>query len=348
MLAIVVVAALALAPPFQCNSSYYATCQLYGSTTLTALTYNEYVALNDPGAACTFCNSVENCTAQQPGSNIVCYPYAKSCSMCGTLSSAAGIGPDYSLIIQRRCTSNAPCPDAPVVTVNSTVTLTGSTALTIRGQETPTTRIVAACPLFVFEGATSVSISGLEIDCTTSGKFISAILFQNTDRLRLIVADLYVSGAVHSALTVIGGDRSQVPPSTSVDLGGSAIGDVRITNTTYRQTADVTLGLYYGVVNVSEMPDYSTIVIQPSVDPRTGTADGFAPTSTPLVVLNASGYTNDVGSDYEIQVEQKGAFSFQVDPAAQNAHILGPIAIVLALAIPLQHSDTLYLMRLRR
>lgn len=81
MLALLVGAALGIAPPFLCNGTLYASCQLANETGVTHLTHAEYTALNDPAAVCTLCNPVENCTAPPPPGNIQCYPHAKSCSV---------------------------------------------------------------------------------------------------------------------------------------------------------------------------------------------------------------------------------------------------------------------------
>lgn len=89
--------------------------------------------------------------------------------------------------------------------------------------------------------------------------------------------------------------------------------------------------------------------MQPSPDPRSGTASGFTTAEdTSLVILNASEYTNDVGPDYEMQLEDKGAFSYEVNAASLSTHVVVIADIVLTLLLPILHSDTLYLVRQRR
>lgn len=97
------------------------------------------------------------------------------------------------------------------------------------------------------------------------------------------------------------------------------------------------------------MEDHSIVVVQPSPDPATGVASAFSPrVSTNVIVLNASQYTGELGAEYELQVEEKGAYSYQVNVEAQRTHILAPVAIGLAILLPVLHSDVIYLVTRNR
>ena len=91
------------------------------------------------------------------------------------------------------------------------------------------------------------------------------------------------------------------------------------------------------------------VVVQPSPNPQTGTASAFSPrVSTNVIVLNASQYTGELGEEYEIEIEQKGAYSYEVDVEAQRTHILAPVAIGLVVLLPVMHSDIIYLVSRKR
>lgn len=153
--------------------------------------------------------------------------------VCGTLSGVPEprIGADYTVLVQRRCTSNVPCTSAPAVNITSPIVFYQSNGLVVRGQEAPTTPIVAArCPVFVFDRPTQVEVTGLEITCTSNvgGTYSSGILFHNVQAMVLDASEIIIAGAIHSALVVRGGNRALVPPVTAADLTGSAIGPVTV------------------------------------------------------------------------------------------------------------------------
>lgn len=185
---------LVIASTAACGPRVYALCQRRGSYSVEDASYDQFVA-HDSSTSCTLCGT-PNCTdAVSPF--YACYPYNRTCSVCG--SSSAPIGPDYTVTIQKSCSTARPCASNSVVVMPTSYTFAYSNGLTIEGQ-TEAEEVKAACPVFVFVHAIRFTIRSLVVDCqSSSGNPSAAVVIQESAGLVMTLSSLTFMGRVEVA-----------------------------------------------------------------------------------------------------------------------------------------------------
>jgi hypothetical protein len=322
---------LAAALGARCSPDVYAVCKSgYGTAEVQ---YEEIENYSD----CLQCNA-DNCSAPLPASRTRCYPLKHACAVCGTPTVATQIGPAHTLTVQPSCESSRTCPGT--VVFDAPVTFVRSNGLAIKGQAAVQSVLARTCPLFVFDGAVRVTISGLEITCeTSSSDTAAAVVFRNTAVLALsygVANAVRLHGVCRTGVLVDGGVPKQA--LMAVDMSGSHIGAVRVSKSVYRQTYDVVLVNYYGTVSALTAPQHTRFVLQPSEAPDGTVFPALTYIATQLLsIQNFAEYTNIFGRKYEIAYHNKDAYGWSSDPGeASSRDLMGMLsAALVALGIVL-------------
>jgi len=333
--------ALVIASTAACGPRVYGLCQQRRSYSVEDASYDQFVA-HDSSTSCTLCGTA-NCTdAVSPF--YACYPYNKTCSVCG--SSSAPIGPDYTVTIQKSCSTARPCNSNSPVVMRTGYTFAHSNGLTIEGQ-TDAEEVKAACPVFVFVHAVRFAVRNLVIDCeSSSGNPAAAIVIQKSSGLVMTLSSLTFMGSVEVGVFATGTDRSVEPPQTAMSLDGSVLSAVSIQNSTFRIPYAVSLASFYGAIDVTGMAAYSPIFVEPVY--RIPTAR-FVNTSGPLtlVVRNITEYVS-LGSDTDYILDPTLIPGFTVDTTKTETGLLFVIALVQVALLFLLHPDFLYYIQMKR
>lgn len=281
-------------------------------------------------ADCVLCHS-SNCS-ETPASNTICFPSSRSCAVCGT-PTVAQIGPKYTLTITPQCLPSCTGDvhfSSPLYFVSSEVTIQGGPNL---GNV-----IAKQCPLFIFQGSSTVTIDGLNITCETntmcSTKTCPApvLYFSETTRLTLNIGTkklVQVSGNAKSAVLVDGGVFSA--GKMNVDMTGSTIGSVLNTGN-YRQEFEIVLGNYIGSVDAHTALKHTRIVLQPALP----SAQFLYSAVQELVVMNYALYANTFGVVYEVMFDEQDIYGFMnlsEDYDTSMASLLGLVCIVLVIVV---------------
>lgn len=279
---------------------------------------------------CVLCHST-NCS-EAPPTNTICFPSTRSCSMCGT-PTLPQIGPGYTLTITPQCLPSCSGDvyfSSPLYFVNTQVHIQGGPNL---GNV-----IARQCPLFIFQGTSTVTIDGLNITCESNVMCSSstcpapALYFSETTRLTLSIgtkSPLQVSGNAKSVVLVDGGVFSA--GKMNVDMTGSAIGNVLNTGN-YRQEFEIVIGNYVGIIDARMAKKHTRIVLQPAL----ASAQFLYSAAQELIIMNYAIYTNTFGVVYEVMFNEQDIYGFMnlsEDYDTSMTSLLGLVDIVLIIVI---------------
>lgn len=315
---VVLVVALAARQPWECGPNRGCVCQHPGSYKVEHYTYDECEQL-DSIDGCIYCSEKDPChNDTNPESGLHCWPQVKECAMCASPTERAintMLAPSYTLWVRQRCETTSLCAEDPhkfEFAPNLTIVGGTGTALTINGDGHT---LEGPCPMFVFENIVELTVVDLTIVCnsTTQPETKSGILISGVVKLKLSVSGLTVRNHAKSAITVLGGRFDTIIPTMAVDMSGSSFSDVVLQNSESRFSVDVALAMYYGKIDVGGLAPYTSIIVQPSIDPETHVPSGFINASndnkapTGLIVYNFTEWTRLFGRDYELILNNKRA-----------------------------------------
>lgn len=220
-----------------------------------------------------------------------------------------------------------------------------STELTIQGKQPGQPVLVVVCPFLTFADARSVTIRNLDITCRSSAQSLTgpAILFSGVTETVITAASLSFAGYVRSGIVILGGNFAQgvIPPTTSVNLDKSVFKSLSFSAASaYRAPKELSIGNYYGTIDVSGLAKYTRLLVQPVLDPTTQTASALVYNTANgvrggLYIVNLTAYSNINGIDYIISVDDPGAFGVSALTTTIVEEYILHIALVYAAVVTL-------------
>lgn len=307
-----------------CGVSVTSACRGVNDTDVTLHYTSEAVA----GDGCVQCN-LPHCNTSIPSTGLSCKPFLKECAMCGDPEMSM-IGPGYTVVVRPQCAAIAPC--AGNVSISGPIVLTniGSISISAAPYYADHPIIVTTCPLFHFIGSASVTIANLTIRCigASDAEMAPAILFEKAYNLALHLSDITVTGAVRSAILVLGGNFDVVPPITSTTLSGSA-SKITVQTSEYIDAQALTLTDYTGTIDVEGLANFSRVTINPDAG---GTLT--LGSNNRIGVTNVAELTNIYGRTYETEFDS-GTDTYAL-PASETKSIAKTLIVWLLLFLLFQ------------
>ena len=338
--------------PQQCTSTTEAVC---GSVPFpfnaNLSNVSNCISCNTNGSVCDYPN---------PANNITCFRNTKSCQVCGyvspdTLKFYTGDG--YTLSLQPFCNVNSLCPQP--LQLEQTIAFTRNTITLEKGNVIGNyTTIKSVCPVFVFNGVSSVTIKALEIICTDNALIDStapAIVFQKSSGYTINIRSLRIQETFLSGILIYGGNLDITPPISASSLDGKV--NELITNSSIKNqlTSGFSAASFYCTdpLIFTDISEHSRFVVQPHVGPDGITKDfvfeGIGNNTVNLV--NLSAYLDEFGSVYETQFYNEGAYSaLDEDDAVFSRDVMlyqVAISFTLLSSLFILHQDVFYYFTVR-
>lgn len=281
-------------------------------------------------------------------SDAICYPNSKSCVMCASKPTdwLKYVGPNYKVYVSETCcditmkTTEAANVQfsltQPLVLPYSSIEIIGSPLLTVTS---------TVCPLFKLNNSiSSVIIQNLSVQCPYPSP--TGIFVQTTPKINVTLTNVYVANA-KSAISVIGGNPSGVPPYSSTDISGSTFHNVAIKRSVSSGTAAVALAMTTGTnIDMSYFDPNQLVVIQPFE----GAISKFSTISNPPRLFNVTQFTNIFGTLYELQYNNMefGTMDELSRALQQVAFTQILVFVALLLGLFILHSDIFYYITLKK
>lgn len=286
--------------------------------------YSEYMS----GTDCMLCN-IPHCNTSNPSTGLSCNPWLQECAMCGDPDMAL-IGSMYNIIIRPSCTSAEPCEGNVSFTKPIVISNLASVNVTTASYYSDSVIRVATCPFLHIIGATSITLTNLMIECesTDNLELAPAILIQDSATLSLTISDVSAFGWVQATVMLYGGIPNLKLPVKLTQLTGQ-VSDVTISASVYTNPIAIVATDFSGVLNVTELPLYSRIVVAPGDGGSLVIGDNVW-----LDIVNPAELLNIYGTPLEVEFESGDMYGFtEADVVGTEYSILIWLCISLAFMI---------------